>query len=98
MEQIAMLLLMGLGVACIYVGYQLFCGLPAIGGSPARVSRTRVLLVNVIPGALLALIGAGILTAGTRNILPRRHAIVHQKPASEGASWHPGKSSYSRAA
>ena len=93
-----MLLLAGLGVACIYVGYQLFCGLPAIGGSVPRVSRTRVFLMNIVPGALLALIGSGILTAETRNILPHRHAVIHQKPASEGVFWHPGKSGYSRAA
>jgi len=98
MEQIAMLLMAGVGVACIYIGYQLFCGLPAIAGSARSVSRTRVFLMNVVPGALLALIGAGILTAETRNILPHRHAAIRQKAAPEGVSWHPAKSGYSRAA
>lgn len=82
-----MLLLTSLGIACIYAGYKLFCGLPALSGETTRATRSGVLLLNIIPGILLALIGTGLLTAEAHGILSRRPSIErHQSP--EGTSWH----------
>ena len=72
MDRFAVLLMTSLGVACIYAGYKLFCGLPALNGQTTRASRSGVLLLNVIPGILLALIGTGLLTAEAHGILSRR--------------------------
>jgi hypothetical protein len=91
MDRTAMLLLTGVGAACIYAGYKLFCGLPAMK-SDARVSRAGVLLLNVIPGAILALIGTGLLTAEAHSLVAHRATIQSHHRASEGASWRPGKS------
>jgi hypothetical protein len=86
-DRFAVLLMTSLGVACIYAGYKLFCGLPALNGQTTRASRSGVLLLNVIPGILLALIGTGLLTAEAHGILSRRPSIQrHQSP--EGTSWH----------
>ncbi len=82
-----MLLITSLGVACLYAGYKLFCGLPALNGSTSRASRTGVLLLNVIPGILLALIGTGLLTAEAHGILSR-HPVAPHHQSSEGTSWH----------
>ncbi len=94
MDRFAMLFLAGLGLACICAGYQLFCGLPAMTGPRPRVSPASVLLLNIIPGALLALIGAGILTAETHSIVSHKHVVPHRRSAGEGVSWHPGKAGF----
>jgi hypothetical protein len=95
-----MLLLTSLGIACIYAGYKLFCGLPALNGETTRASRTGVLLLNIIPGILLALIGTGLLTAQVHGFLSHR-ASIERHQSQEGTSWHllkPGLMSRDRAA
>jgi hypothetical protein len=85
-DRFATLLLTSLGIACIYAGYKLFCGLPALNGQTST-SRSSVLLLNVIPGILLALIGTGLLTAEAHGILSRRSSI-NRHESQEGTSWH----------
>jgi len=92
MDRIATLFLAGIGLALIYGGYKLFCGLPAINRQGAPASRTSVFLLNVIPGALLALAGTGLLAAQTRGLLSHRPAVHRHGPAEEGTSWHHGRS------
>ena len=87
MDRFAVLLLTSLGVACIYAGYKLFCGLPALNGETARATRIGVLLLNIIPGILLALIGTGLLTAEAHGILSHRASVGHHQ-SPEGTSWH----------
>ncbi len=98
MHRIAMLSFATLGATCIYAGYQLFCGLPALNGhlngQGPRMTRAGVLLLNVVPGALLALLGTGILTAEVRGIVTHRPAFQRHIPAAEGTSWHPAKSGF----
>jgi hypothetical protein len=87
MDWIAMLFVAAVGASCVYAGYKLFCGLPALSDGP-RASRASVLLLNVVPGALLALIGMGLLTAEARGLVSHRPAIRRQTQPAEGASWH----------
>ena len=92
MDRLAVLLITSLGLACICAGYKLFCGLPALNGQTTLTSRSGVLLLNVIPGILLALIGTGLLTAEAHGILSRRPSTSIQRHQSqEGTSWHPHK-------
>jgi len=88
MDRIAMSLLAGVGVLLIYAGYKLFCGLPHMNGSSA--SRTSVFLLNIVPGALLALVGTGLVAQG---IWPHKQTtpLVNRHRASEGATWHRNK-------
>jgi hypothetical protein len=89
MDRIAMLFLTGVGIMCLYAGYKLFCGLPAINGT--QTSRTSVFLLNIVPGALLALIGTGILAAEARNLVAADRPLIHRHHSGEeGASWHRG--------
>lgn len=88
MDRFAVFLITSLGVACICVGYKLFCGLPALNGETTRASRSGVLLLNIIPGILLALIGTGLLTAEAHGILSRHTSVQRHQPAAEGTSWH----------
>ena len=85
-DRFAMLLLTSLGIACIYAGYKLFCGLPALNGETTRATRSGVLLLNIIPGILLALIGTGLLTAQAHGILRAAHpsSVTNRRKA------HPG--------
>ena len=92
MDRIAILLITGLGVACIFAGYRLFCGLPALRGQAPGTSRTAVWLMNVVPGALLALLGTGLLAAEARSLTSHRPAIQRRQPPAEGVGWHRGKS------
>jgi len=85
MDGIATLFLTGLGLFCIFLGYRLFCGLPAMNG--LRASRSSVILLNVVPGALLALFGAGLLTAEVRGVISHRPPISYHQPAA-GTAWH----------
>src|ERR1035437_9581326 len=89
MDRFAMLFLAGIGPACICAGYKLFCGLPAM--SSRRASRASVLLLNIIPGALLALIGVGILTTAVRAVASDTPPIQRHPATDEGATWHGGK-------
>jgi hypothetical protein len=73
------MLLTAIGLICIYAGYVLFCGLPA-----ARIgrSRMRLLLLNIVPGALLALIGMTAITSQVKSVLePHRIVRERQTPA-----------------
>ena len=94
MDRIAMLFLTFVGVVCICAGYKLFCGLPALNSQTARLSRSGVFMINVIPGVLLALFGTGLLMAQVHGALTHKPAVEHRHPASEGATWHRGKAGF----
>jgi hypothetical protein len=53
------------------------------------VNRASVLLLNILPGALLALSGTALLTTEARGILSHRPAMHRDAPPAEGTSWHP---------
>lgn len=93
MDRIAMLFFAGLGAACIYAGYKLFCDLPAMNGEQARPNGA-VFLLNVVPGVLLTLLGVGLLAAQAHGVMSHRASVGHHQPAPEGASWHSGKSGF----
>ena len=87
-----MLLMAFIGLACILTGYRLFCNLPAINGEmrnghPRRARLTTVLLTNVVPGALLALLGAGLLTTEIRGLFSHEPQIQRRQPV-QGTSLH----------
>ena len=65
------------GLLCICVGYQLFCELPT-----GRRSRMAVVALNLVPGALLALFGTGVLTAEAVTLLRPHHSFAG-KPSRE---------------
>jgi hypothetical protein len=72
------LLLTALGLICILAGYRLFCGLPA-----RHYSQLTVFTLNILPGALLALFGAGLLTAQARALVvhhPPTHRVAWPQP------------------
>lgn len=94
MERIGMLFLAALGLTCIYAGYRLFCDLPAMNGDRPQANRVGVFLVNIIPGALLALIGVGLLSAEVHGAMSHQPAGVHRHQPAEGASWHRGRSGF----
>ena len=87
MNYIATLFLAVFGATCIYAGYRLFCGLPVLSEA-GRVTWARGLLLNVIPGALLALFGTALLTTEARAMMPHRAGVHRYQPATEGTSWH----------
>jgi hypothetical protein len=84
MDYVASLFLAAVGATCIYAGYKLFCDLPAMGAS-----RAAVFVLNIVPGALLALSGTALLTTEARGMLSHRAAIRREAPPAEGTSWHP---------
>jgi hypothetical protein len=89
MNFVATLFLATVGATCIYAGYRLFCDLPAISRQGLRANRAAVLLLNIFPGALLAMSGTALLTAEARVMLSHRPAAIrHYEPAAEGTSWH----------
>jgi hypothetical protein len=94
MDRIAMLFFAGLGSICIYAGYKLFCGLPLLNGQTSSPSRKAVLLMNVVPGAVLALVGTGILTTEARSLTSHRPTVQRHEPAAQGAQWHRRKSGF----
>lgn len=101
MDRFAILFLTSLGVGCLCAGYKLFCGLPALSGKTTRASRAGVVLLNVIPGILLALLGTGLLTAEVHGILAQQPGIHRRQPSAEGTSWHlhkPGLTYHNRTA
>jgi len=73
MNWLGMLFFTGLAVVCIHAGYQLFCGLPAL----RCTGRLGTFVLNIIPGALLALIGMGILTAQVRSLVLHK-TVLHK--------------------
>ena len=89
MNHIVSLFLAAFGATCIYAGYRLFCGLPVLSVAHRPVSRTHVLLLNVVPGALLALIGTALLTTEARAMMPHKTGVERYHPPTEGTSWHP---------
>jgi hypothetical protein len=85
MELIATLFAAVIGLACICAGYQLFCGLPAMQGGQGRRGPASIVLMNLVPGALLALFGTGILTAQALALSSHRPAsLEHRLPAADG--------------
>jgi hypothetical protein len=87
MNFVAMLFLTAVGATCIYAGYRLFCDLPAMSRRGPRANRAAVFLLNIVPGALLAMSGTALLMAEGRVMLSHRPAIRHYEPAAEGTSW-----------
>jgi hypothetical protein len=82
----ATLILAALGILCVVLGYRLFCGLPVMRGNyPA--SRSTALLLNILPGAILALFGAGLFTAEARTLVNRHPAIQRHIPATQQTGW-----------
>jgi hypothetical protein len=99
MDRVTALFLAALGATCIFAGYRLFCDLPALSEQRHRANRASVLLMNVVPGLLLAVFGTALVTTQLRDIFAPRAAIRHRVPATEGTSWHPaGADAYHRAA
>jgi hypothetical protein len=94
MDRIAMLFFAGLGAACIYAGYRLFCDLPAMNGEQGSPNGAAVFFMNVVPGILLAVLGVGLLAAQAHGVMSQRSAVRHRQPAAEGASWHSGKAGF----
>jgi len=86
MDRFAMLFLTLAGLISIYAGYQLFCGLPAL--RTQGVTPASVLLLNIVPGALLAVGGIAILTVEARTLISHPSSIEHRQPSNEGATWH----------
>jgi len=82
----SLLCILGAAAICLHEGYRLFCGIPAAGNQ----SRARVFLWNIIPGAILALLGAGLLTAGVHRIVSHDAQAHRVIPSSRGALWHHG--------
>jgi hypothetical protein len=96
MDRIAMLFFAGLGAACIYAGYKLFCDLPAMNSEHARPNGIAVFLMNVVPGVLLAVLGVGLLAVQAHGAMTsHRGPAGHRQAVPEGASWHPGKAGFS---
>jgi hypothetical protein len=94
MDHVTALFLAGLGATCIYAGYRLFCDLPVLSEGRTHANRMSVLLMNVIPGLLLAVFGTALLTTHLRDAFAPRPAVRHRIPATEGTSWHPGGIEY----
>jgi hypothetical protein len=88
MDYVAAFFLASLGATFIYAGYRLFCDLPALHERP-NTNRLAVVLMNVIPGLLLALVGTALVTTQARAMLLPRPAVRHNTPPTEGTSWHP---------
>ena len=76
------LLLAALGLICVFLGYRLFCGLPA-----RQYPRATVLLLNTLPGALLALFGAGLFTTQARAMFAHRPSMHRVAPAEQDTAW-----------
>jgi hypothetical protein len=76
------LLLAAFGLICIVVGYRLFCGLPA-----RQYPRATVLVLNILPGALLALFGAGLFTTQARAMFAHRPATHRAAPSEQDTAW-----------
>ena len=74
------MLLTAIGLICIYAGYVLFCGLPA---ARRGRSRMRLFLLNLLPGALLALIGMSAVTWQVKSVIAP-HRVVRQRQVPAG--------------
>jgi hypothetical protein len=89
MEHLATLILAAVGAACIYAGYRLFCGLPAMNNCVRPSNRAAVFLMNIVPGALLAVFGTVLLTTQARAMVSHRPVLEQHHVSPEGAAWHP---------
>jgi hypothetical protein len=99
MDRVTALFLVALGATCIFAGYRLFCDLPALSEQRHRANRLAVLLMNVVPGLLLAVFGTALVTTQLRDVFAPSAVIRHRAPATEGTSWHPaGSGTFRRAA
>ena len=63
------LLMMAIGGMSLYVGYRLFCDAPLVAPKSTRASVLR----NFVAGALLAVLGLGILFVEARGLSARSH-------------------------
>ena len=77
--------MMAIGGISLYIGYRLFCDTP-------RVSQARahsVVLRNFVAGALLAVVGLGILFTAARSLAAQNHEAHRRwnrpKPAQQGS-------------
>jgi hypothetical protein len=86
MPQAATLILAALGIICIAVGYRLFCGLPALRRQH-RTPRAALFVLNILPGALLALFGAGLFTVQARTLLSKHPGIHQHEHATQETGW-----------
>ena len=84
----SLLCILGAAAICLHEGYKLFCGIPAAGSQ----TRGRVFLWNIIPGAVLALLGAGLLTAGVHRIVSHDAQAHRSVRGSHGVVWHSASS------
>jgi len=80
----ATLTLMAVGLICICAGYRLFCDLPGLRSGPRY---SYVFFLNILPGALLALFGAALVTSQAQTILTHRQGIHRRQPATEDTAW-----------
>ena len=78
------LLLIAAGLFCVAAGYWLFCESPALRRS---VTIRRLFWGNIVPGALLALFGTGLVTVQTRSLLAHRPDVRRHAPAAQDTSW-----------
>jgi len=85
MNQLLTFSLALIGIACIFAGYHLFCGLPSL---KRRTSRTGLFLFNLLPGALLAIFGMGLATTEVHAFLTPRSAFHRHAVPVEGTSFH----------
>jgi len=89
MDLVTAWFLVCVGATCIFAGYKLFCDLPALSEPQPRENRASVVLTNVIPGLLLAVLGTALVTTQVRGMISPSRMIRHHEPAAHGASWHP---------
>lgn len=81
---IATLTLMAIGLILIAAGYRLFCELPRLRPGNRYIS---VFFLNIIPGALLALFGAALVTVQAQTLLAHKPAIHRRQPATQDTVW-----------
>ena len=79
------LALMAIGAVSLYVGYRLFCDVPRVSENRPRPAVVR----NFVAGALLAVLGLGILFHEARGFAAQRreaHGMWNRtKPAQQGS-------------
>ena len=87
MDRILMLLFAALGALCMFAGYRLFCDLPILRILGSRRNWAALILLNIVPGAVLALFGAALFVTEARAMVNHRPDIHSTSPA-EGTSLH----------
>ncbi len=81
MDRTATWILAGLGAICIYAGYRLFFAAPAAKRQGFLPRRAALLLMNMLPGAVLTLFGAAILTTAASTLFWHRQPVIQHTPA-----------------